>query len=352
MKKYKRPYLIPFTYLYDGLGRIRNFLYDRKILSSTRPEIPMINVGNLQVGGTGKSPMIDYLVQLLEPAYNIAVLSRGYKRKTKGFVLANAQSTVSDIGDEALQLYRKHPGITVAVSEDRRSGIQRLLEMEPPPDVILLDDAMQHRKITAGLNLVLTVYGDLYVDDAVLPAGNLRENIRAAARAQIIVVSKCPPHLTENEQFEIARRLEAGLQQTVFFTSIGYADFIFSKKNKIPLGQLNEYSVLLITGIARPESLLDKLHKLGVRFKHLTYPDHHHFSEKNLRHIEKSFEQINSTKKLILCTEKDYVRIFDRLNNLYYLPVRTEFVSHGEDFNKMIIDYVEKSQRNSGIPEK
>jgi tetraacyldisaccharide 4'-kinase len=347
MSKVQRPYLYPLTLLYKGIGNIRNMLYDKEIIKSKQFDIPVISVGNLRVGGTGKSPMVDYLVRLLKNKYRIGVLSRGYKRKTNGFILAHSEVAANDIGDESYQLYRKHPDILIAVDEKRAHGIELLLNSPFSPQLILLDDAFQHRSVFAGLHILLTPYDDLYTDDEVLPAGNLRESVKGAGRAQIIVVTKCPENLNEQEQFLTAKKLNAGLNQTVFFSKVIYSNFVFSTQDKIPLNQLSDYQVVLITGIAKPEDLLKKLESLGITFQHFSFPDHHNFTKKEIQHIQKTFDDIKTKKKIILTTEKDYVRIFDRLDNIYYIPIQTDFISHREDFDKMILQYVEQYTRNS-----
>ncbi len=344
-----RKILRPLSRIYAGITGLRNVLFDKKILRSTGFDIPLIVVGNLRVGGTGKSPMILYLVQLLHDRYKIAVLSRGYKRKTKGFVIAKKGMNHLEIGDEALQLYRRFPDITVAVDANRVQGIRQLLNLENSPDVVLLDDAFQHRKVVAGFNILLTAYDDLYVDDSVLPAGNLREKVSGAERAQVIVVTKCPENITETAAFDIAVKLKAGLQQTVFFTSIRYDDKVRNAMDTLPLTALKNYKVLLLSGIANPKPLERFLQKQEIEFHSLRFADHHHYSQKDLAAIQKAYRAIKAEKKIILTTEKDYVRIFGGLNNLYYLSIETRFINHQKDFDSLILNYVEQSTRDRSV---
>jgi tetraacyldisaccharide 4'-kinase len=344
-----RKLLYPFTLLYKGVTTTRNKLYDRGILESNAFDIPLITVGNLRVGGTGKTPQVAYLVKLLKSSYRVAVLSRGYKRKSKGFVLANKTKTAIELGDEPYQLFRQHPDIVVAVDADRTHGIAELCAMHTPPDVILLDDAFQHRKVQSGFSILLTAYDDLYIEDTHLPSGNLRESVEGAKRAQVIVVTKCPDVLSEQEEFDIALKLKVGLKQTVFFTRIKYAEYIQSTKQKIAIDDLSKYKLVLITGIANPKPLVNFLELKKCDFEHLSYPDHHQFSKMDIENIQKEFLKIPDKNKLLLTTEKDYVRIFASLENLYYLAIETEFINHQKDFDKLILDYVGKNTRNSKI---
>lgn len=342
-----RKLLYPLSVLYGGITKVRNTLYDKQLLKSEKFDIPTILVGNLRVGGTGKTPQVIYLINLLKDSYRVAILSRGYKRQTTGFILANKESTAKEIGDEPFQIQRKFPALLIAVDEDRVHGITKLQSLAQPPDLIILDDAFQHRKIQAGLSILLTAYDDLYIDDKLLPSGNLRENSEGASRATIIVVSKCPDNLTEEEEYQTAIKLKPNLNQTVFFTKIVYANFIQNIQNRISLKELVNYEILLVTGIANPQSLVTFLQKQKIRFKHISFPDHHNFTEKDLDKIYSEFKQIKHKNRIILTTEKDYVRIFESLENLYFLAIETAFINHQKDFDKLIIDYVEKNTRNN-----
>ena len=215
--------------------------------------------------------------------------------------------------------------------------------------MILLDDAFQHRKVDAGLNILLTPYRDLYVDDKMLPAGNLREKVEGAERAQIIVVTKCPEALTEEQQFEVTKKLQAGMQQTVFFSTIQYGDSVIGNDNTINIDELTNYEIVLVTGIAKTQPLTAFLSKKNIRFKHLKYTDHYTFADIDLKTIKEAFDAIENPKKIILTTEKDYVRSFSGRNNFYYLPIKTRFIDHQEDFNKLIKKYVGENTGNNSI---
>ena len=308
--------LLPFAILY-GLGvRLRHFLYDRGWLSSKRYPFPILCVGNLAVGGTGKTPMVEYLVRLLGQE-QVAILSRGYRRKTKGFVLADDSATAMTLGDEPYQYHRKFPQATVAVCESRQEGIERLLE-NPHFKYIILDDAFQHRKVQAGTNLLLTSYGKLYTQDFLLPVGSLRDIRSRARKAQIIIVTKCP-ELTQAEQEKIIQQLKPLPSQKVYFTSIAYSDRVYSHEDSQALKDFIATPFTLVTGIANPTPLVDFLEKQGASFEHLAYSDHHHFSNRELEFLRQ--------KRRILTTEKDYVRLKGALSTLYYLPIETQFLN-------------------------
>ena len=308
--------LLPFAILY-GLGvRLRHFLYDRGWLSSKRYPFPILCVGNLAVGGTGKTPMVEYLVRLLGQE-QVAILSRGYRRKTKGFVLADDSATAMTLGDEPYQYHRKFPRATVTVCESRQEGIERLLE-NPHFKYIILDDAFQHRKVQAGTNLLLTSYDKLYTQDFLLPVGSLRDIRSRARKAQIIIVTKCP-ELTQAEQEKIIQQLKPLPSQKVYFTSIAYSDRVYSHEDSQALKDFIATPFTLVTGIANPTPLVDFLEKQGASFEHLAYSDHHHFSNRELELLRQ--------KGRILTTEKDYVRLEGALSTLYYLPIETQFLN-------------------------
>ena len=308
--------LLPFAILY-GLGvRLRHFLYDRGWLSSKRYPFPILCVGNLAVGGTGKPPMVEYLVRLLGQE-QVAILSRGYRRKTRGFILADDSATAMTLGDEPYQYHRKFPRATVAVCESRQEGIERLLE-NPHFKYIILDDAFQHRKVQAGTNLLLTSYDKLYTQDFLLPVGSLRDIRSRARKAQIIIVTKCP-ELTQAEQEKIIQQLKPLPSQKVYFTSIAYSDRVYSHEDSQALKDFIATPFTLVTGIANPTPLVDFLEKQGASFEHLAYSDHHHFSNRELELLRQ--------KGRILTTEKDYVRLEGALSTLYYLPIETQFLN-------------------------
>lgn len=343
-----RKYLTPLSKIYEGITQVRNKMYDKGVLPSEDFDIPIINVGNLRVGGTGKTPMVAYLASLLTKDYQVAILSRGYKRKSSGFFLADDKNAnAATLGDEPFLLFRRFPNVYLAVDEDRVHGIQSLMSLETPPEVILLDDAFQHRRVNAGLNILLTPYNDLYVDDQILPSGNLRENKQGAKRAQLIVVTKSPDQLTEEQEFEVAKKLAIGLDQTIFFSGIQYASTVNGTKAHIDFTALKNYQILLLTGIENPNPLVDFLKSQDINFEHLSYPDHHHYTNKDIIEIQATFDKYEEGNKLILTTEKDYVRIFALLENIYYLSIDTYFINHQKDFDQIIRTYVEKNTRNS-----
>ncbi|MFA5298104.1 MAG: tetraacyldisaccharide 4'-kinase [Lutibacter sp.] len=336
----------PFSILYGLITSVRNYLYHINILKSVHFKTPTIVVGNLSVGGTGKTPQIEYLIDLLKNDYKIAVLSRGYKRKSKGFIIADDSVTAEIIGDEPFQIHLKFPGVIVCVDADRTNGIKQLEQLENPPNIILLDDAFQHRKVRGGINIVLTTYDNLYVNDTMLPTGNLREKVSGANRAQAIIVTKCPENLSKEEQKQIIKKLHPKPEQSVFFTAIEY-DNELKGVSKINLLNLETFEVLLVTGIANPMPLTNYLKVKHINFKHLEYPDHYHFNLNDITEINLAYESLSSTNKIILTTEKDYVRIFGKLKKLYYISIKTTFITHKNEFDNLIKNYVEQSSGNS-----
>ena len=325
---------------------IRNYLFDKNILKVAEFDVPTIVVGNLSVGGTGKTPQIEFLIRLLSSEYKVAVLSRGYKREGKGFLLANEKSSAKLIGDEPYQYYKKFENIRVAVDVNRVNGINKLLKLNPRPEVILLDDAYQHRKVKGGLNILLTSYDNLYVDDLILPAGNLRESSSGARRADVIVVTKCPNDLAKDVKNNIFHKIKPGINQEVYFSTIEY-DSELKGSDVISIDDLKDYEILLVTGIANPNPLIEHLEALKLNFKHLEYPDHHKFSKQELEEIKNLFDEIESNKKIILTTEKDYVRIFDEFEKLYYISIKTAFLEDEIIIKNSINRYVGKGSRYS-----
>ncbi|MFB9077243.1 tetraacyldisaccharide 4'-kinase [Flavobacterium procerum] len=330
-----RKLLFPFAVLYGFITSIRNFLFDKGILKSTSFDFPVIAVGNLSVGGTGKTPQIEYLIRLLSDKYKVATLSRGYKRKSEGFILADKNSNAEILGDEPFQFYQKFPDVMVAVDANRTNGIQQLLSKNEKPEIILLDDAYQHRKVKAGFYILLTAYDDLYADDFMLPTGNLRESRSGAERANIVVVTKCPKVLSEEKQAEIRLKLELSCSQQIFFTFIDYDEEIYSSTGKIAVNKVKSESKLLLAGIAKPKPFFDYLKNENDEC--LTFPDHHHFSDADLESI-----LLKANGKKIITTEKDYVRLKDSklVSQLYYLPIKSTFINHKQNFDTTILEYV------------
>ncbi|MCR4031021.1 MULTISPECIES: tetraacyldisaccharide 4'-kinase [Flavobacterium] len=330
-----RKLLFPFAILYGFITSIRNFLFDKGVLKSISFDVPVIAVGNLSVGGTGKTPQIEYLIRLLSDKYKVATLSRGYKRKSEGFVLADQKSNAEILGDEPFQFYQKFPNVMVAVDANRTNGIQQLLSQNEKPEIILLDDAFQHRKVKAGFYILLTSYGDLYADDFMLPTGNLRESRSGAERANIVVVTKCPNVLSDEEQAEIRLKLKLNCSQQIFFTFIDYDEVIFGASEKMAVSEIKSESKLLLAGIAKPKPFFDYLK--NDHDECLTFPDHHHFSDADLDAIQ---NKANGRK--IITTEKDYVRLKDSklVSQLYYLPIKSTFINHQQNFDATILEYV------------
>ena len=327
-----RKLLFPFAILYGFITSLRNYLYDKGILKSYSFDVPVIAVGNLSVGGTGKTPQIEYLIRLLSPQYRIATLSRGYKRKSVGFVLADAASDAAILGDEPFQYHSKFPNINVAVDADRKNGIEQLLS-KVNPEVILLDDAYQHRKVKAGFYILLTSYGDLFADDFMLPTGNLRESRNGAKRSDVIIVTKCPPDISQSERESIKKRIGSG--RPVFFSCIAYDDKVYNKEEDLVVAEIKPESKVLLAGIAKPKPFFDYLQSGNDLL--IEFPDHHHFSESEILDIKNKAEE-----KIIITTEKDFVRLKAKIlkNQLYYLPIKSQLIEKQEAFDQIILNYV------------
>lgn len=325
---------LPFVPIYYVVTKLRNFLYDHKFLKSTAYNLPIICVGNLSVGGTGKTPMIEYLINLLKSDYQLATLSRGYGRKTKGFILATEGCNTETLGDEPYQFFNKfNPDVLVAVDENRVHGVKQLLSLDKSPKVILLDDAFQHRKIKAGFKIMLTAFGNLFTDDFVLPTGNLREPKSGSNRADVIIITKCPPNLNDDQKVDILQKIRPKANQKVFFSQIKYGKKALSSSEEIAIEALGNFT--LVTGIANPKPLVDYLESLSLNFEHLNFKDHHNFSDRDI--------DLLKHKNRILTTEKDFMRLktYNILaENLYYLPIKTA-IDKNEQFNRLIIDFVE-----------
>lgn len=331
--KFIRIILFPVVPIYYLVTWLRNLLYDKGIKSSKSYNFPIICVGNLSTGGTGKTPMIEYLIRLLKNEKSIATLSRGYKRKTDGFVFADENANADTIGDEPFQFYNKFKNeIKVAVDSNRQNGIEQLQSMPEPPEVILLDDAYQHRKVKAGFNILLTAYTNLYYKDIVLPTGNLREPRSGAKRADVIVVTKCPKNISEQEKKSIIKRLKIQKHQQVGFSYIDYADIVISANDSISLESLPNFT--LVTGIANAQPLVDFLLEKALKFDHLEYGDHYNFKATDIEKLE--------SKELIITTEKDYMRLSNDgslKDKLYYLPIEIK-LDRPELFNTTVKSFV------------
>ena len=331
--------LFPFAILYGWITSVRNFLYDQGILKSYSFDLPVIAVGNLSVGGTGKTPQIEYLIRLLSSHYKVATLSLGYKRKSQGFVLADANSSAEILGDEPFQMHQKFPNIKVAVDANRKNGIEQLLHLPEKPEVILLDDAFQHRKVKAGFYIMLTAYNDLYCNDWILPTGNLRESRNGARRANMIIVTKCPKDISEIAQQNIKEKI--GLDIPVYFSFIDYDESVYNETESKSVAEIKNVDKLLLAGIAKPEPFFGYLQ--SGNDAQLVFPDHHHFSENDYKTIEDK-----ANNKLIITTEKDYVRLKNQhlKATVFYLPIKSSFILNSDHFDKTILNYVGTSTRN------
>lgn len=334
--------LFPFSILYGWVVWIRNQLYDRGILTVTRFNVPIICVGNLSVGGTGKSPMVELLLKMLAPEKRVATLSRGYRRRTKGYVLARSETTAIDIGDEPMQFHQKFPNVAVSVGERRVEVVPQLLFDRPDTQVIILDDAFQHRSIAAGLNIILTDYSNPYSRDFFLPAGDLRDSRSRADKADIIIVTKCPTSLTPTQAGKLEQELSPHDGQKLFFSTISYGiPYGLTSHSPTPLHP--ETEVLLICGIANPEPLKKWLEQQVSGFEMMRFRDHHIFNIDDLKEIGQRFQEMQSIRKIILTTEKDAVRLYkfgQALGELpiFVLPIQMEFLFDGYLQFKGIID--------------
>jgi tetraacyldisaccharide 4'-kinase len=325
-----RLFLFPLAVLYGLIVVLRNWLYDRRIIKSVSFNLPIITVGNLSVGGTGKSPMVDYLVSILKKQYPLATLSRGYKRRTSGYLLAQENTDAIEIGDEPMQFHLTHPDIAVAVGEKRIEAIPQLLYDRPDTRLIILDDAFQHREINTDFNILLTEYSNLYTRDFYLPTGDLRDQISSARRARIIIVTKCPSDLSEDERFRIMKEIAPRSGQSVFFTSIEYKQpYHIVTRNPLSLSHTEE--ILLICGIANPEPLTDYIHEKTNTYEAIFYSDHHLFSIDDIYEMKRKFSDIRNKEKRILTTEKDAVRLVKYKEYLadlpfYVIPITVHFL--------------------------
>src|SRR6201991_3131706 len=333
--------LFPVSLLYALVVKIRNWCFDKKLLSSTAFNLPIICVGNLAVGGTGKSPMVELLIRTLRSRFEIAVLSRGYKRKTRGYALANESTTALDIGDEPMQFHQKFPDIAVAVGEERIVAIPQLLHDRPDTKAIILDDAFQHRSVRAGMNILLTDHSNLFTRDWWLPSGDLRDAASSYRRADIIIVTKCPEELTEEERRSTIIEIDPLSHQRIFFTSINYGE-PYHIINQTTSEISDKVEVLLVTGIANPTPLKRWLNEHSRTYYELAYSDHHIFSIDDLNTVIRRFDGIAAENKIILTTEKDAVRLIKFRQELegwpiYVLPITPRFLfGEEQEFNNLI----------------
>lgn len=344
-----RYFLFPISFIYGFIILVRNKLYDWGIFKSTKFDMPVICIGNLVVGGAGKTPTTEYLVRLLAD-YKVAILSRGYGRKTKGFGLADGYSTAQTIGDEPLQYYHKFKNVTVAVCEDRVYGINQLKSTH---DVILLDDAYQHRAVKAGFNLLLFEFDKLFKWQFLLPMGNLRESFSSYHRANAVLITKSPVPVNIVDQISIRKKIDLTIEQRISFSSIRYGELIHLVDKQQIAPEINGQTLFLLTGIANPKPLLAHLKQFSNQVIQFQYPDHHQFTEDNVKLLISAFELHPAKEKMIITTEKDSKRLLgdnlkDLLLNLpiFYLPIEIELASKDKfTFDKNILDYVASAKR-------
>ena len=340
-------WLLPLSWIYGSIVRFRNWLFDIGVKKSKSFALPVISVGNITVGGSGKTPHVEYLVRLLQDKVKIAVLSRGYKRKSRGYVLAEEDTEMKEIGDEPFQMHQKFPGIYVAVDAKRVRGIQHLQDDEETKDVevILLDDAFQHRYVKPGINILLVDYHRLIIYDKILPAGRLREPLSGKNRADIVIVTKCPKDLKPMEFRVLTKAMNLYPFQKLYFTCINYDKPIgIFNEQQLDLESLKDKNVMLLTGIASPKQMEHDLTPMVKTLTSVSFGDHHHFKSKDIDRINEIFESMPEPR-LIITTEKDAVRLRDSeglyeivKDNLYALPIKVSFMQDQEEnFNEKII---------------
>lgn len=343
--------LSPLSLLYGVITGARNFLFRTGLLKSRHFKVPIICVGNITVGGTGKTPHTEMLIAELKKEFRVACLSRGYKRKTSGFVLATADSTAREIGDEPKQIKQKFPDIIVACDSKRVRGIEKLMALPEPPEVIVLDDAFQHRYVQADKNIVLMDYNRPVYQDMLLPAGRLRENMTALKRADYIICTKCPAQLLPIERRIVSKHLKIKPYQQLFFTTQTYGSIRQLGGETASIAPGKSSTILCVTGIAQPAPYIAYLKTLAAKVVALPFADHHDFSERNIKEIERKFEEISSREKYIFTTEKDAVRLQEMKlpNNLkrhiYYVPVTPAFLQREDILLHEISEYVRKYQK-------
>jgi len=351
--------LIPFSFLYGLVVALRNLLFDFKILKSHQFEIPVISVGNITVGGTGKTPHVEYLAQLLKGKFKVAILSRGYKRKTKGFVLAQDNPKTKDVGDEPAQMKFKFPELDIAVNADRVEGITTLEQRKN--EIIILDDAFQHRYVKPGLSILLVDFNRRIDKSYLLPFGNLRENAREIRRADIIIVTKTPVEIKPIERRVIIEQIHPYPFQQLYFTSFSYGKFepVFNKNLHLPSDFNNSheiFTILVITGIAYSRPFIEHLKMLSQDIVHIELADHSSYNIHKLNKIVNAFKAINNDKKIIITTEKDAVKMREIENvdeilsrNMFFVPIEVSFIENENEFKNQILDYVRKNKRNNSV---
>ena len=332
--------LYPLSIVYDLITALRNFLFDIGLINSVQYKIPTIGVGNLSTGGTGKSMLVDYLIELLKIKYSLTTLSRGYNRDTSGFIQATSKSSAYEIGDEPYQFYSKHPEINVVVCEDRRKGMKLILNNLPNTQISIWDDIFQHRYVKPGLMLLTTTFKYPYYKDEILPVGNLRENKNSSKRADLIIITKCPDDLSNKDKLDFIEKLNPDENQKVFFSTISYKKNLKSDDLTIHIDDLKEEEFILVTGIADSSYLVKYLENKNLKFKHLKYSDHYNFKKSSIDKIL----SVSENKKIIT-TEKDFGRLKPKINRdeIYYLEVSIEFPKNlnQTSFDEVVNEFVE-----------
>lgn len=346
----KKILFFPFAIIYGIITSLRNLLYDWKILKSKSVAVHTICVGNLAVGGTGKTPHVEYLINLLQNDYKIAILSRGYKRKTSGFIQANQNSTAFDIGDEPLQYKSKNPQLEVCVDADRVAGIKKMLEFPEPPKLVILDDAFQHRALNCELKIVVSEYTNLFLHDCMMPAGYLRESKKGIERADIIIISKTPDKTTAVEIRNLIKDLKPLAHQQLFFSWLKYGELSGFQNPLDTIDTLNDlfrYRIVAFTGIGNPNPMITYLKEYASEVKHISFPDHHQFTIQDIADVRTQLDAIEGGNKIVVTTEKDAMRLRgsdlqDIANTLplYVLPIEVDFKDKTQEFNETIINYV------------
>ncbi len=355
--------LLPVSWLYGLVISFRNFCYDKNIFRSTGFPMPVINVGNLTVGGTGKTPHIEYLIRLLKDSFRVATLSRGYGRKTQGYMLVSNPSSTTVVGDEPMQYHLKFPDITVSVGEDRVAAIENLMKLSPKPEVILMDDAYQHRAVKPGLNILLLDHDTLMKKNYLLPSGTLREWKRGMNRADVIIVSKCPDILVPIERKRLMEHIELLPHQKLFFSFFKYGDItrLNNKQGNMLIGTNyyfeKRFTILLVTGIANPSGLAEFLKRKTDKLETIVFRDHHEFKTNDLKTITETFNNIANANKIIITTEKDAMRLRNVEHDettrglpIFYIPVQVQFhQSDKEQFDNIVLNYARQNKSNRHV---
>lgn len=319
--------------MYGVITYLRNKLFDCGIIEQKSHSIKIISVGNIRVGGTGKTPFVEYLIKALSPYFNLAILSRGYGRKTKGFIHLQPHHSASEVGDEPLLIYKRNPNTLVAVCEERNKGVENILKNSPKTNLIILDDAYQHRYINRNINILLTEYNRPFFKDRVIPYGRLREYRKGYKRASYIVVTKCPP-LSEKQKQDFVFKLKPLQHQKIFFSNIVYKP-PYHIKNKEKQINLSDYKVLLLTGIANNQHIVEYLNSITQVVDTITFSDHHNFTEKDKIQIKNRYNKFSASNTILLTTEKDAMRLQDFDTDIYVLPIDIEVHQYGEN-NQLI----------------